>query len=62
MLLCEGIAGKETTDETAIAIDCQCKSYNETDMDRLLEVGQKMGIERKGLQSFVSEQLVVERN
>ena len=31
-------------------------------MDRLLEVGQKMGLEGKELQSFVSEQLVIEHD
>ena len=40
-------------DGTALAIHWQCKSYNETDMDRLLEVDQKMDLEGKELQSFV---------
>ena len=31
-------------------------------MDRLLEVGLKMGLEGKELQSFVSEQLAMERD
>ena len=55
----ECIAGKETTDGTAIAIRWQCKSYNETDM---LEVSLKIGLEGKELQSFVLEQLVIERD
>ena len=42
-------------DRTAIAIHWQCNLYNEIDMDRLLEVGQKMGLEGKELHSFVSE-------
>ena len=31
-------------------------------MDRLLEVGRKMGLEGKQLQSFISKQLVIERD
>ena len=61
-MLRECIDGKETTEGTTIAIHWQCKSYNEIDMDRWLEVGLKMGLEGKELQSFVSEQLVIERN